>query len=82
MENDPVIVEAWVAGQLSDFWAVFTARNYTSAVTPEEVQSRINQLIEELRQIAFDLWAACKAKEVAMSWIVGFPVDLGCGDPP
>lgn len=69
-----------MANQVTDFWAVFNAREYESVV--EDVQQAIDDLIEALRQIAFDLWAACKAKEVCMSLIVGFPVDLGCGDPP
>jgi hypothetical protein len=80
MHGNQAQIETWVSNQIADFWAVFNAREYEAVV--EDVQSRINQLIEELRQFAFDLWAACKSKEAAMSWIVGFPVDLGCGDPP
>jgi len=81
-ENESAQVEIWVSGHVSEMWAAIE-NNALEIAEGVNVQQAINELIEELRRIAYNEWLACKAKEACIRLLTGITTyDHGCGPEP
>jgi hypothetical protein len=81
-ENEDAQKEIFVSNHVSDMWDTIEVNGFEIAEGVNVAQT-VNQLIEELRRIAYNEWLACKAKEACIRLLTGITTyDHGCGPEP